>query len=518
MKKYGVLLMICVLLAVSATSFGAPFANWTFEDRAQDLADGVIALGDGSISGKYETGSIDSVNGFLLSGWASQYVGVWSDVTPDGSALSIYFDGDKDNFAPHNPNDAKTAVNLELIEWMPLEWSIGCDVMFESGGIGTKEGIITRGGGFFRLTKEADNTFRVQFQAVEGSSSTYSLSSTVTAVAGVWYTVVATSDGDTLSLYVNDDVTTLDISAGADNTMDWSDQGTYDQWNFSPNEGSKLNGYMDNIFFNDDAHYITPAAKKYLATNPNPGDYGTVHYSPAELSWVNPDPNEETGTITCTVYFSEVAIDPNRTGLTGLTLDPGDNSVLLSELGITEDLEDANDFYWVVDCVDSSVSDPAVGKAPYNWVFFTFYNQAPTVDAGEDQLLYGDGTNYPTVTLTGTATDEGLPDPPAALTTTWARIGGPDGAVITDESSLTTDVTVTESGTYVFELTAFDGESYGSDTVTVIVGIDSCEASNLNGEDYNAMDFDENCIVDLLDFAEFAAEWLTCTNTLETCF
>ncbi len=48
-------------------------------------------------------------------------------------------------------------------------------------------------------------------------------------------------------------------------------------------------------------------------------------------------------------------------------------------------------------------------------------NQPPVVNAGPDQTV-----NLPAAAnLAGAATDDGLPNPPAAFTTTWSVVSGP---------------------------------------------------------------------------------------------
>jgi hypothetical protein len=101
-------------------------------------------------------------------------------------------------------------------------------------------------------------------------------------------------------------------------------------------------------------------------------------------------------------------------------------------------------------------------------------NQAPVVSAGSDQQL----TLPDALTVTGTASDDGLPDPPAALTTTWSLLSGPQSVEIADPSSLSTTVTFFEAGTYVLRLTADDGAAQTVDDVTVTV---SPASSNLVG-------------------------------------
>jgi hypothetical protein len=93
-------------------------------------------------------------------------------------------------------------------------------------------------------------------------------------------------------------------------------------------------------------------------------------------------------------------------------------------------------------------------------------NLAPVVDAGPDQTLI-----FPTMetSLDGTVTDDGLPNPPAAVTTTWTLVSGPGTVVFGDGSQEDTKIQVSDIGTYVFRLTADDGERASFDEVTIEV-------------------------------------------------
>ena len=73
-------------------------------------------------------------------------------------------------------------------------------------------------------------------------------------------------------------------------------------------------------------------------------------------------------------------------------------------------------------------------------------------------------------TLAGTATDDGLPNPPGALTTTWSLVSGPlSGVVFGNPSALGTTATFAATGTYVLRLTANDGNASASSDLQVIV-------------------------------------------------
>ncbi len=92
-------------------------------------------------------------------------------------------------------------------------------------------------------------------------------------------------------------------------------------------------------------------------------------------------------------------------------------------------------------------------------------NQAPTVNAGNDQTI----TLPSTASLTGTATDDGLPSPPATLTTTWSTVSGPGTVTFSAPSALATTATFSVAGPYVLRLTASDGTLTTTDDVSITV-------------------------------------------------
>jgi fibronectin type 3 domain-containing protein len=97
------------------------------------------------------------------------------------------------------------------------------------------------------------------------------------------------------------------------------------------------------------------------------------------------------------------------------------------------------------------------------WVDGSTFNLAPVVNAGPDQtVVMSDG-----VDLAGTATDDGYPIPPAALTITWSQVSGPGTVAFSDSSSAATSASFSVAGTYVLRLSASDGASTVSDDVTV---------------------------------------------------
>lgn len=73
------------------------------------------------------------------------------------------------------------------------------------------------------------------------------------------------------------------------------------------------------------------------------------------------------------------------------------------------------------------------------------------------------------VNLSGTVTDDGLPNPPAATTSLWTKVSGPGAVVFADDTSPVTTATFTVAGTYILRLTASDSALSAHDEVTITV-------------------------------------------------
>jgi subtilase family serine protease len=92
-------------------------------------------------------------------------------------------------------------------------------------------------------------------------------------------------------------------------------------------------------------------------------------------------------------------------------------------------------------------------------------NQAPVVSAGSNQTI----TLPATANLSGTATDDGLPNPPGAVTVTWSKTSGSGTVTFANSAAKVTTATFSAAGTYVLKLTASDGSLSASATVTITV-------------------------------------------------
>lgn len=91
-------------------------------------------------------------------------------------------------------------------------------------------------------------------------------------------------------------------------------------------------------------------------------------------------------------------------------------------------------------------------------------NQPPQVSAGADQTI----TLPASANLSGTATDDGKPAPPAALTFTWSKQSGPGNVTFGNANALATTASFSGAGTYGLRLSVFDGQITTTDDLTVI--------------------------------------------------
>jgi len=72
-------------------------------------------------------------------------------------------------------------------------------------------------------------------------------------------------------------------------------------------------------------------------------------------------------------------------------------------------------------------------------------------------------------TLSGSVTDDGLPSPPGAVTTTWSKVSGPGAVTFGNPAATVTTATFSETGVYTLSLTASDTEFTVSDDVVITV-------------------------------------------------
>ena len=94
-------------------------------------------------------------------------------------------------------------------------------------------------------------------------------------------------------------------------------------------------------------------------------------------------------------------------------------------------------------------------------------NSAPFVNAGPDQTI----SLLANASLDGTVTDDGLPNPPGAVTTTWAMVSGPGTVTFGNPNVVDTSASFSAAGPYVLRLLADDSVLTANDTVTITVAV-----------------------------------------------
>jgi len=234
---------------------------------------------------------------------------------------------------------------------------------------------------------------------------------------------------------------------------------------------------------------------------PLPSDDSVSSSGEVELSWTLPEPSVPGQPVPVDVYFTD--------DLQALQLfyDPAAIQVVNKQnvTSVVVQTQPKTRYYWAVDAyVDSDAdADPVIGP------IFSFLadNMPPEVDAGADVVTWLEG-GARIGNLDATVIDDGAISP---YTVQWTVVSEPNegAAVIETAAAEDTSITLTELGEYVLQLEASDGEYSGSDTVTINVYSDSCQAAQLL-PDYVPLagDLNGDCLVDEADLALLEENWL----------
>jgi hypothetical protein len=179
-------------------------------------------------------------------------------------------------------------------------------------------------------------------------------------------------------------------------------------------------------------------------------------------------------------------------------------------------------YYWRIDTYEpNTLGGPDTKTVGPAWNFTTkSFDIAPIVDAGDSVITTLELCTTPNaLALNGSVTDDGTSE----LTVSWeayelAYGGGLTNKVtFADQTSPDTTVTISESGTYILNLSATDATGTVSDAMEIVVYDSDCDAAKATGTRVaNYFDRDDNCVVNILDFAAFALEWLDSTALTES--
>ncbi len=229
---------------------------------------------------------------------------------------------------------------------------------------------------------------------------------------------------------------------------------------------------------------------------PNPANGALVAPGEVELSWTLPDPCVPGEPVLVDVYFTD-----DYQALYSFT-DPASIQVVSKSnvTSVTVQAKPKTRYYWAVDTYIGDPNDPILGP------IFSFLadNQPPKVDAGPDIVTWLENGSR-TGTLDATVTDDD------AYTVQWTVVSEPNvgTAVIQTPNAEDTNITLSATGQYVLQLEASDGEYTGSDTVTINVYNDSCEAAqSVPGYTPLVGDLNGDCRVDDADLQLLQENWL----------
>jgi uncharacterized protein YjiK len=183
-----------------------------------------------------------------------------------------------------------------------------------------------------------------------------------------------------------------------------------------------------------------------ITFDPQTGHLLILGQKPAQLSEVTVD-----GTLLRTIDLSAVPfVAPGGLAVAPGSLDPAARHLYITDQGFDSNSGSIKN--------DGKVYEMAVPP-------LTPGNEPPSVDAGSDQTI----SLTENAVLDGTVADDGLPDPPGAVSTNWSQSDGPGTVTFADATAVDTTANFTEGGTYVLQLSADDGELTASDTMTVFV-------------------------------------------------
>ena len=239
---------------------------------------------------------------------------------------------------------------------------------------------------------------------------------------------------------------------------------------------------------------------------PFPSDDGTAPVGQVELKWTVPDPCVPGQAVPVDVYFTD-----DLNALQEFS-NPAAIQVVAKKAvtSVVVQTQPKTRYYWAVDSYVGSDADPVLGR------IFSFVsdNLAPTVDAGADVVTWlQEGSR--TGTLDATVADDGGA---ASCTVKWTVVSEPNEgmAVIKAADAEDTSITLSAAGRYVLQVEVSDGEYTGSDTVTIGVYNDSCEAAqSVPGYQPFVGDLNGDCRVDDLDMALLQENWLKDTSLTE---
>jgi uncharacterized protein YjiK len=132
---------------------------------------------------------------------------------------------------------------------------------------------------------------------------------------------------------------------------------------------------------------------------------------------------------------------------------------------------------------------------------FLLESSRPIVNAGTDRVVLA------STLLDGTIIDDGLPNPPGTVATTWTSVSGPGTVIFGNPNTEDTAVSFSTPGTYLLRLSGNDGENIVSDDVEleVLNPESALFVSSSSSGTVGDIDFKDE---DILVFDSLTGNWL----------
>lgn len=269
----------------------------------------------------------------------------------------------------------------------------------------------------------------------------------------------------------------LTVNPGGDGSIGTSDDSwTFFKTNISPNantdpEGIAYDPVADRLFVADGTN---AEIYEYTLSGTPLAHFDTERYGVLDPETV--ELNRETGTlfILSNRQSGPLIIETTKSGSLLQTIDVsamtgvGGRKPAGLAIAPASNGSGASRFYVVDRGVDNDSNPQAVDGKLFELTMptgSTGGNAPPTVSAGSDQAI----TLPSSAALDGTVSDDGEPNPPGVLTTSWSTVSGPGTVTFGDATAMDTTASFSESGVYVLRLTANDSALSKTDEVTVTV-------------------------------------------------
>ena len=298
--------------------------------------------------------------------------------------------------------------------------------------------------------------------------------------------VGAAFNANTLGIFFSDDdaYEVFVVKPGPDGLIGTGDDthtsfGTRDFGSNDP-EGIGYDRVNDRLFIadgvNQEIYVLRPGPDGVFDGAPPTGDDQVTHFDTGSLGVTDPETveyKEDTGTLlligsTGSQIVKEVTTAGALVAQIDLSFAPLDKPAGMA-WAPTSNNPAGRSLYIVNRRVDND-SDPSENDGTLVEVALgsTGTNTPPAVSAGPNQTI----TLPASAVLDGTVSDDGLPNPPGAVTTTWGVVSGPGPVTFQGANAVDTQASFTTPGTYVLSLTANDSQLSATDEVQIVVNSD----------------------------------------------